>query len=102
MGEKPLWSAEDQSSRLTELTASTSDASKELPLRRDVRSLGTLLGRVLVEQAGEQLFEVVEELRRLLIRHRKQYSFETYRSSLDDQRMGRARDIIARLSVEET
>jgi phosphoenolpyruvate carboxylase len=101
MGEKPLWSAEDQGSRLMELTASTADPAKELPLRRDVRSLGMLLGRVLMEQAGEQLFEVVEELRRLLIRHRKQYSFETHRSSLDDQRMGRARDIIAGLSVEE-
>jgi phosphoenolpyruvate carboxylase len=101
MGEKPLWSAEDQGSRLAELTASTADPSKELPLRRDVRSLGMLLGRVLVEQAGESLLEVVEQLRRLLIRHRKQYSSETHLSSLDDQRMGRARDIIAGLNVEE-
>jgi len=41
----PLWSTHDQTGRLAELTASTSDAAKELPLRRDVRSLGKLLGR---------------------------------------------------------
>ncbi len=48
----PLWSASNQPERLAELTAKTSDANKEAPLRRDVRSLGVLLGRVLVEQAG--------------------------------------------------
>jgi phosphoenolpyruvate carboxylase len=67
---KPLWSADNQQDRLLELTASTSDARKELPLRRDVRSLGILLGRVLVEQFGPGLFNTVEQLRRLLIRYR--------------------------------
>ena len=68
---RPLWSAPDQHERLLELTAPTNDPRKELPLRRDVRSLGTLLGRVLVEQAGEQLFQSVERLRTLLIEHRE-------------------------------
>ena len=67
---KPLWSADDQQDRLLELIASTSNARKELPLRRDVRSLGILLGRVLVEQFGPDLFNSVEQLRRLLIRYR--------------------------------
>jgi len=40
-------------------------------LRRDVRSLGVLLGRVLVEQAGHELFDTVERLRRLLIQNRE-------------------------------
>ncbi|HZW81497.1 MAG TPA: phosphoenolpyruvate carboxylase, partial [Candidatus Deferrimicrobiaceae bacterium] len=40
-------------------------------MRRDVRSLGALLGRVLVEQVGPELFDTVEELRRLMIRHRE-------------------------------
>jgi len=101
MAYKPLWSAEDQNSRLAELTASTADPWKELPLRRDVRSLGMLLGKVLVEQAGEPLFDVVEQLRHLLIRNRKQHLIGTSRSSLEDQRMGRARDIITGLGVED-
>jgi phosphoenolpyruvate carboxylase len=72
MAEHPLWSEEDQSRRLAELSADTADPYKELPLRRDVRSLGILLGRVLVEQEGEAFFGMVERLRRLLIQHREQ------------------------------
>jgi phosphoenolpyruvate carboxylase len=70
----PLWAAEDQPGRLLELTASTEDARKELPLRRDVRSLGILLGRVLLEQAGKPAFDTVERLRTLLIGHRERAS----------------------------
>src|ERR1700749_737520 len=73
MGEdQPLWGVKDQNSRLAELTARTSDSAKEQPLRRDVRSLGILLGRILTEQSGSALYEVVERLRRLLIQHREQ------------------------------
>ena len=67
----PLWRAADQSERLAELTANRAEAVRDAPLRRDVRSLGTLLGRVLIEQAGPALFETVEKLRRLLIEHRE-------------------------------
>src|SRR6516162_4952309 len=70
--QSPLWGATDQIDRLAELTASRSQASKDAPLRRDVRSLGILLGRVLREQAGPKLFGTVERLRRLLIEHREQ------------------------------
>ena len=101
MGARPLWSAEDQASRLAELTASTTDPSKELPLRRDVRSLGMLLGKVLMAQAGEPLLAVVEELRRLLIGHREQNSFAADSLPAEDQRMGRARKIVAALPVED-
>ena len=41
------------------------DESTDAPLRRDVRLLGDLLGRVLVEQDGESLLADVERLRAL-------------------------------------
>ena len=68
---KLLWSAPNQQERLAELTADTDDSRKELPLKRDIRSLGILLGKVLVEQSGPALFETVEALRRKLIEHRE-------------------------------
>jgi phosphoenolpyruvate carboxylase len=68
---KPLWNADDQSARLAELTARSDEPAKDNPLRRDVRSLGAVLGQVLVEQVGQELFDSVEELRRLLIEHRE-------------------------------
>jgi phosphoenolpyruvate carboxylase len=42
-----------------------------VPLRRDVRSLGTLLGQVLREQPGNALFAAVESLRRTAIARRE-------------------------------
>ena len=64
-----LWNPESWSQRLAELEAQTGDL-KEAPLRRDVRSLGMLLGEVLREQAGKELFEQVEALRQGTIRRR--------------------------------
>ncbi len=64
-----LWNPESWSQRLAELEAQTGDL-KEAPLRRDVRSLGTLLGVVLREQAGDELFAQVEALRQGTIRRR--------------------------------
>ena len=46
-----LWNPESWALRLKELEAQAGDL-KEAPLRRDVRSLGMLLGEVLREQAG--------------------------------------------------
>src|SRR5512143_2207425 len=71
MADHPLWIDGTPAARLAELTADTSDPAKEVPLRRDVRSLGILLGRVLVEQEGQEFFGIVEQLRRLLIQHRE-------------------------------
>ena len=65
-----LWKPESWSLRLAELEARTSDI-KEAPLRRDVRSLGMLLGQVLREQAGEPLFDEVEKLRQIAIQRRE-------------------------------
>jgi phosphoenolpyruvate carboxylase len=67
---KSLWGTEDQAARLSELTSNEPDL-KEAPLRRDVRFLGRLLGEVLKEQAGQELFDAVEELRLLAIEYRE-------------------------------
>ena len=64
-----FWQAADQAERLEELT-STDPHLKELPLRRDVRSLGRLLGQVIREQVGEAGFELEERIRLLAIRRR--------------------------------
>src|SRR5271170_5000454 len=65
-----LWSPANWPQRLAELQAPTGEL-KEAPLRRDVRSLGMLLGEVLREQAGAPVFEAVEELRRTAIARRE-------------------------------
>jgi phosphoenolpyruvate carboxylase len=65
-----LWTPTDWPQRLAELQAAKGEL-KEAPLRRDVRSLGMLLGDVLREQAGPALFDAVEELRRTAIGRRE-------------------------------
>lgn len=54
---------------------SAAQQQKLLPIRRDVHFLGELLGRVLIHQEGQALFETVERIRNLAIairrRHRK-------------------------------
>ncbi|HEV2711025.1 MAG TPA: phosphoenolpyruvate carboxylase [Edaphobacter sp.] len=65
-----LWTPPNWPQRLAELQAPTGDL-KEAPLRRDVRSLGVLLGGVLREQAGDPLYDAVEALRRTAIARRE-------------------------------
>ena len=72
---------------------------------------GLLLGRVLVEQCGESLLGVVEELRRIFIQHREHRrrqradasSPSKLRCNLDfkDPLLNQARNIIAGLTIEE-
>jgi phosphoenolpyruvate carboxylase len=95
---EPLWGARDQCARLLELTAGTEDRAKEHPLRRDVRSLGILLGRVLIEQAGEPLFTTVEQLRRLLIESRSNSAAGPH---VFNQEMQEAQKIVRNLDVRE-
>src|ERR1043165_6213654 len=66
MGHEPIWRVEDQQGRLNELLGSPRNI-KEKPLRRDVSSLGRLLGNVIKEQEGQRLFDMVETLRTLSI-----------------------------------
>src|SRR2546421_13096216 len=93
-----LWEVAEQTARLAELISQAAPL-KEAPLRRDVRSLGRLLGAVLKEQAGEELFESVEELRRLTTRQR-----EAARDGQTDERdelMARAEELVRRADVVE-
>ena len=57
---RSLWNVDDQTARLDELTSHQVEV-KEAPLRRDVRSLGRLLGEVLKEQGGDELYAAVND-----------------------------------------
>ena len=85
-----LWTPTDWPQRLAELQAPTGEL-KEAPLRRDVRSLGMLLGEVLREQAGEPLYEAVEALRRTAIARRE----------AEAPRRGAANTLPPRLSLQQ-
>jgi phosphoenolpyruvate carboxylase len=92
----PLWKVDNQTARLDELTSHDSDL-KEAPLRRDVRSLGRLLGEVLKEQVGNEFFASVEELRRLLIEHRERPREDPHREAL----IKKAEQIVSRMNIDE-
>jgi phosphoenolpyruvate carboxylase len=94
---KPLWKADDQQSRLAELIAHSDEPAKDNPLRRDVRSLGAILGQVLVEQSGQDLFDCVEELRRLLIEHRETARHSPQQTS--PELMLKAQEIVSRMDL---
>ncbi len=81
-----LWKPGSWEERLAELEARSGE-QKEAPLRRDVRSLGLLLGRVLREQAGEALYEKVEELRQSAIRRREEQAQGRTREAEDRMQM---------------
>ena len=91
-----LWKVDNQVARLTELTSHDADL-KEAPLRRDVRSLGRLLGEVLKEQVGNQLFSAVEELRLLLIEHRERPTRDSSCTAL----IQRAETIVGQMDIEQ-
>ena len=61
---------------------------KDLPLRADVSLLGSLVGDVLVDQHGRELFEHVEEIRKAAIINREgrgdEASLDRALSRLDD------------------
>ncbi len=46
---------------------------KEKPLRNDVRFLGNILGRVLIEQEGREIFDIEEKIRALTKKMRTRY-----------------------------
>ncbi|HWI41652.1 MAG TPA: phosphoenolpyruvate carboxylase [Verrucomicrobiae bacterium] len=85
-GKELYWMPENQGERLLELLSDDPEV-KQAPLRRDVRLLGLLLGEVIRNQAGEEVYAAEEELRLLAIRHRRLYDHE--REVCVDHREGR-------------
>src|SRR5579862_7501963 len=59
------------------------------PLRSDVRSLGRILGEVLIEQEGEPLYALEERVRKLAILRRRGPS---------EERAARTRELVALLA----
>ncbi|MEX2283610.1 MAG: phosphoenolpyruvate carboxylase [Gemmatimonadota bacterium] len=96
-----FWAPEQQADRLNELIA-TDPALKDAPLRRDVRSLGQVLGQVLREQEGIEFFERVEEVRTLAIAHREQHRNQTLEANTPEPNspLGQAGRLIAGLEVK--
>ena len=75
---------------------------KDEPLRRDINLLGRVLGRVLIEQEGEGLFETEEEIRLLCKRLRFDYDpkmDERLRRRIDAMSVGELRRIVRAFSV---
>jgi phosphoenolpyruvate carboxylase len=95
---RSLWSTDDQSARLAELAAPSDESAKDNPLRRDVRSLGAVLGQVLAEQGGPELLASVEELRKMLIEHREAVHAEPEQNA-DRELMQRAQKIICQMDL---
>jgi phosphoenolpyruvate carboxylase len=92
-----LWNPESWALRLKELEAQGGEL-KEAPLRRDVRSLGMLLGEVLREQAGTDLFAYVEALRQGTIRRRDEEARGRHEEAA--RHAGTALELVHSLPVE--
>jgi phosphoenolpyruvate carboxylase len=52
--------------------AKQSGVDKDAPLKEDIRLLGRLLGDVLRDQEGEDVFDVVETIRQTAVRFRRE------------------------------
>ncbi|HJU99634.1 MAG TPA: phosphoenolpyruvate carboxylase [Burkholderiaceae bacterium] len=61
-----------QSSAIDEQPGVDAQADKDAPLKEDIRLLGRLLGEVLLEQEGEEVFAVVETIRQTAVRFRRE------------------------------
>jgi phosphoenolpyruvate carboxylase len=68
---------------------------KDEPLRRDINLLGRVLGEVLIEQEGRELYETVEEIRLLCKRLRFDYEPEL------DERLRRRIETLDRATLEK-
>src|SRR5205807_3519576 len=97
---EPLWKPQDQAQRLAELIGQDPEL-KDAPLRRDVRSLGMLLGQVLKQHGGEPLFLTVERIRELLIRDRELRERGSTQQGEDSGLIDRTQELVSRLTVAD-
>ncbi len=74
---------------------------KDNALRQDVHALGAMIGELLVEQGGEQLYNAVENARKLAIEARENTSGDNSELAdmVDDLSPGMARDLIRGFST---
>ncbi len=56
---------------MNDIDRSLAELDKDQPLREDIRLLGRLLGDTLREQEGDSTFELIEQIRQLAIRFRR-------------------------------
>jgi phosphoenolpyruvate carboxylase len=62
---------------MKERTLTDQQNAKDAPLHRDIRELGAILGKVLIEQEGKSFFDLEERLRLLTKSLRASYSEKT-------------------------
>jgi phosphoenolpyruvate carboxylase len=87
--------------RRTEITSQSDEPAKDHPLRRDVSTLGSLLGQVVVEQAGQEVFDTVEQLRRLMIEHRYRVQHEST-TAPSSELVAQAQVVISKMDLART
>ncbi|OEU54079.1 MAG: phosphoenolpyruvate carboxylase [Desulfuromonadales bacterium C00003096] len=97
------WKVDNPLARLAELTSFAGDLW-ERPLRRDVRSLGKLLGTVIREQSGEAIYDLEEELRHSAIAHRRRLFHAEGDAGIcqDSSQLQAAVELIRGLSLADT
>lgn len=97
-----FWKVDNPLARLAELTSFAGDLW-ERPLRRDVRSLGKLLGAVIHEQSGSSIYELEEELRLISIAHRRRlyHADPEEQGWRNDVQLQGAVDLIRNLSMTD-
>ncbi|MEO6120211.1 MAG: phosphoenolpyruvate carboxylase, partial [Terriglobales bacterium] len=88
-----LWTAPDQHERLDDLISEAPER-KEAPLRRDVRSLGMILGNTLAEQVSAGFLAEVEKIRTAMVARRERGTDD----SLED---GEAERSVGKMSVSD-
>ena len=95
-------SVETPGSEYTDLPPGIGFEPKDEPLRRDINLLGRVLGRVVLEQEGKDLFDVEEDIRLLCKRLRADYKAgleERLKRRIEASSPGELRRVVRAFSV---